>query len=76
MSQQNTHLRSTGSTDETSALSHVLVLIVFLAISFAVAAFGTVSTLSNIDGWYATAEKRPGRHRTSSSARSGASFTR
>ena len=32
-------------------------LIAFLAISFAVAAFGTVSTISNVNGWYSTAFK-------------------
>jgi tryptophan-rich sensory protein len=35
----------------------VLMLVVFLAISFAVAAFGSLSTISNVDGWYADAEK-------------------
>ncbi len=35
----------------------LLMLLVFLAISFAVAAFGSLSTISNVDGWYANAEK-------------------
>ncbi len=35
----------------------VLMLIVFLAISAAVAAFGSLSTAANVDGWYADAEK-------------------
>ncbi|MFC0680447.1 TspO/MBR family protein [Lysobacter korlensis] len=35
----------------------LLMLVVFLAISFAVAAFGSLSTLSNVDGWYADAQK-------------------
>lgn len=35
----------------------VLMLVVFLAISFAVAAFGSLSTISNVDGWYAEADK-------------------
>ncbi|AZZ57362.1 TspO/MBR family protein [Rathayibacter iranicus] len=56
MSHQTTPLRSK---DRTSSLTSGLVLIAFLAISFAVAGFGTVSTLSNVDGWYATAEKAP-----------------
>lgn len=37
----------------------VLMLCAFLAISFAVAAFGSLSTISNVDGWYADAEKAP-----------------
>ncbi|MDQ4138450.1 MAG: tryptophan-rich sensory protein, partial [Actinomycetota bacterium] len=35
----------------------LLMLAVFLAISFAVAAFGSLSTIANVDGWYADAEK-------------------
>ena len=34
-----------------------LVLVAFIAISFAVAAFGSIATAGNVDGWYATAEK-------------------
>ena len=34
-----------------------LVLVAFLAISFGVAALGSLSTIQNVDGWYATAEK-------------------
>ncbi len=35
----------------------ILALVAFLAISFAVAAFGSLATIQNVDGWYATAEK-------------------
>jgi tryptophan-rich sensory protein len=35
----------------------LLMLLVFLAISAAVAAFGSLSSISNVDGWYETAEK-------------------
>lgn len=34
-----------------------LALIAFLAISAAVAAFGSISTVANVDGWYAAAEQ-------------------
>lgn len=34
-----------------------LVLLTFLVISFGVAALGTIATIQNVDGWYATAEK-------------------
>ena len=34
-----------------------LVLLAFLAVSFGVAALGTVATIQNVDGWYAEAEK-------------------
>ncbi len=34
-----------------------LVLGAFIAISFAVAAFGGIATAENVDGWYATANK-------------------
>ncbi len=34
-----------------------LVLVAFLAISFGVAALGTVSTIQNVNGWYAGAAK-------------------
>ncbi len=40
-----------------STLRSGLVLVAFLAISFAVAALGTVSTIQNVDGWYADAAK-------------------
>jgi benzodiazapine receptor len=36
-----------------------LVLVAFLAISFGVAALGTVATIQNVDGWYETAQKAP-----------------
>src|SRR4051812_26370160 len=35
----------------------VLMLIAFLAISFAVAAAGALSTIQNVDGWYAHADR-------------------
>jgi translocator protein len=35
----------------------LLMLVLFLAISFTVAAFGSLSTIENVDGWYADAEK-------------------
>jgi benzodiazapine receptor len=35
----------------------ILALAAFLAISFGVAAFGSIATIQNVDGWYATAEK-------------------
>lgn len=35
----------------------VLVLVAFLAISFAVAALGAVSTIQNVTGWYAHADR-------------------
>ena len=38
-------------------LRSALVLVAFLAISFGVAALGSLATLQNVDGWYATAEK-------------------
>ena len=40
-------------------LKSALVLLAFLAISFGVAALGTLTTISTVDGWYATAEKAP-----------------
>ena len=40
-------------------LKSAIVLVVFIAISFAVAALGTLATLENVDGWYADAEKAP-----------------
>lgn len=35
----------------------VLALILFVGIAFAVAAFGSLSTFQNVDGWYADADK-------------------
>lgn len=35
----------------------ILALVLFLAISFSVAALGSIATLQNVDGWYAEAEK-------------------
>ena len=40
-------------------LKSALVLLAFLTISFGVAALGTLTTISTVDGWYATAEKAP-----------------
>lgn len=40
-----------------SALRSVLALIAFLAISFAVAALGSLATIQNVGGWYADAGK-------------------
>lgn len=34
-------------------------LVAFLAISFAVAALGSIATVANVDGWYADAAKVP-----------------
>ena len=50
-------LRSTPSTDGTSKVRSALVLVAFLAISFAVAALGSTATAGNVDSWYADAEK-------------------
>jgi benzodiazapine receptor len=41
----------------TSRVRSALVLIAFLAISFAVAGLGSTATISNVNGWYADAEK-------------------
>ena len=38
-------------------LKSALVLVAFLAISFGVAALGSIATAGNVDGWYADAEK-------------------
>jgi translocator protein len=38
-------------------LRSALVLVAFLAISFGVAALGSLATIQNVDGWYETAEK-------------------
>jgi translocator protein len=35
----------------------ILALVLFLAIAFAVAAFGSLATFQNVDGWYADADK-------------------
>lgn len=40
-----------------SALRSASALIAFLAISFAVAALGSLATIQNVDGWYADADK-------------------
>jgi tryptophan-rich sensory protein len=42
-----------------SARVQVAVLAAFLAASFLVAALGGLSTVNNVDGWYATADKAP-----------------
>ena len=38
-------------------LKSALVLVAFLAISFGVAALGSIATAGNVDGWYADADK-------------------
>ena len=38
-------------------LKSALVLVAFLAISFGVAALGSIATANNVDGWYADADK-------------------
>jgi len=40
-------------------LRSALVLVALLAISFGVAALGSIATAGNVDGWYASAEKAP-----------------
>ena len=40
-------------------LRSALVLVALLAISFGVAALGSVATFGNVEGWYAAAEKVP-----------------
>jgi len=54
MTTANLSHRSTGTTGRATS---VLVLIAFIAISFAVAALGSVATAGNVDGWYADAAK-------------------
>ena len=49
----------TAPAPATSKLTSALVLVAFIAISFAVAALGSIATASNVDGWYADAEKAP-----------------
>jgi len=43
--------------NRTSKLSSALVLVAFIAISFAVAALGSIATAGNVEGWYADAAK-------------------
>lgn len=40
-----------------SKLKQGLVLLVFVAIAYAVAALGSIATISQVDGWYADADK-------------------
>ena len=54
MTTANLSHRSTGTTGRATS---VLVLIAFIAISFAVAALGSIATAGNVDGWYADAAK-------------------
>lgn len=42
-----------------SKLKQVLVLVAFVAIAYAVAALGSIATISQVDGWYADADKVP-----------------
>jgi benzodiazapine receptor len=52
--------QTTGSPAPARAgASSALMLVAFLAISFAVAALGSTATAGNVDGWYADAEKAP-----------------
>ena len=48
---------TTSPSTSTSRLTSALVLVGFLALSFVVAAVGTVATIQHVDGWYATAQK-------------------
>jgi benzodiazapine receptor len=51
---------STASAGPTDSLpKSLLVLVAFLAISFAVAGLGVTATAGNVDGWYADADKAP-----------------
>jgi len=54
MTTANLSHRSAGTTGRATS---VLVLIAFIAISFAVAALGSIATAGNVDGWYADAAK-------------------
>lgn len=56
---QAMHAQPTGPSERSTRGGSILALVVFLAISYAVAGFGTVSTIQNVDGWYAEAEKAP-----------------
>ena len=40
-------------------LRSALALVAFLAISYSVAALGSIATITQVDGWYADAEKAP-----------------
>jgi tryptophan-rich sensory protein len=42
-----------------STVKQALVLVAFLAIASAVAAVGSIATISQVDGWYADADKVP-----------------
>jgi len=42
-----------------SKLKQGLVLVAFVAIAYAVAALGSIATISQVDGWYADADKVP-----------------
>ena len=48
---------ATAPTARPSAARSTLALILFLAISFGVAALGALSTIQNVDGWYSDAAK-------------------
>ncbi len=48
---------STSGPERPGTGRSILALVAFLAIAFAVAAFGSIATIQNVDGWYATAEK-------------------
>lgn len=50
-------MTTTTSPARSGRVRSAAALISFLAISFAVAAFGSISTIENVDGWYAAAER-------------------
>jgi len=52
-------VKSGSTKGDTGRLKSALVLVAFLAISFAVAALGSTATAGNVEGWYADAEKAP-----------------
>jgi benzodiazapine receptor len=49
--------RAGATPPATSTGRSILALVLFLAISFAVAALGSTATAGNVDGWYADADK-------------------
>lgn len=51
--------RMNRTSHRTSTLTSALVLVAFLAISFGVAALGSIATAGNVEGWYADAAKAP-----------------
>lgn len=47
----------TPGKSQSGPVRSALALLAFVAISFAVAAFGSIATIQNVDGWYAMADK-------------------